>query len=154
MSTQIRRAHPDDSTWLTQIAHAAKRHWGYPERWISLWKDVLTITPEFILNNEVYVALGNDQIVGFYALMLNGDKLVLEHMWIAPEFIGTGIGGKLFNHAVETAVSLNAFMIEIESDPHAEGFYQRMGAQRVGEMSADIDGQPRLLPHLVVTLRN
>lgn len=152
MDTQIRRAQPEESATLTQIAHAAKRHWGYPERWISLWKDVLTITPEFILNNEVYVAIISDEIAGFYALMLNGKKLVLEHMWVAPAHIGTGLGRKLFSHAAARAVSLHASIIEIDADPYAEGFYERMGAQRVGEISADIEGRTRLLPRLVVAI--
>lgn len=152
IDTQIRRAQPEESATLTQIAHAAKRHWGYPERWIGLWKDVLTITPEFILDNEVYALIVSDEIAGFYALILNGNKLVLEHMWVAPTHIGTGLGRKLFSHAVEKAISLNASVIEIDADPHAEGFYERMGAQRVGEISADIEGQIRVLPRLVVAV--
>ena len=152
INTLIRRAQPEESATLTQIAHAAKRHWGYPERWISLWKDALTITPEFILDNEVYAAIVSDEIVGFYALLLNCNKLALEHMWVAPAHIGTGLGTKLFSHAVEKAISLNASFIEIDADPHAEGFYERMGAQRVGEISADIEGQTRVLPRFVVAV--
>ena len=154
MNTQIRRAQPEESTPLTQIAHAAKRYWGYPERWISLWSDALTITPEFISNNEVYVALDQHEIIGFYALMLTGSRLVLEHLWVAPKHIGTGIGRELFNHAVGTAVSLNASVIEIDSDPHAEGFYKRMGAHRVGEKPADIEGQQRRLTHLNIAVES
>ena len=30
---------------LTQIALAAKRHWGYPERWIEIWSSQLTFSP-------------------------------------------------------------------------------------------------------------
>jgi hypothetical protein len=38
---QIVRAKPEDAAALTQIAHAAKRHWDYPERWIEAWRDIL-----------------------------------------------------------------------------------------------------------------
>jgi hypothetical protein len=31
---QILRANPDDAATLTEIAFAAKRHWGYPELWM------------------------------------------------------------------------------------------------------------------------
>ena len=55
---QIRRATPDEADTLTSIAHAAKRHWNYPEKWIEQWRSDLTITPEFIAKNEVYVAVG------------------------------------------------------------------------------------------------
>lgn len=55
MMIEIRRAEPEDATTLTEISHTAKRHWGYPEHWIQHWSADLTITTEFITNNEVYV---------------------------------------------------------------------------------------------------
>jgi ribosomal protein S18 acetylase RimI-like enzyme len=66
---EIHRAKPEDAVALTEIAFAAKRHWGYPEQWIQRWKDVLTIQPEFIARNETYVAFLDGQPVGFYALV-------------------------------------------------------------------------------------
>src|SRR5437762_2508251 len=52
---EIRRARPDESEALTALVHAAKRHWDYPQEWIDSWKSDLTLTPEFIANNEVFV---------------------------------------------------------------------------------------------------
>ncbi|MCL4530843.1 MAG: hypothetical protein M1485_06230 [Chloroflexi bacterium] len=37
MNIEIRRALPEEADALTEIAIAAKRHWGYPERWIEIW---------------------------------------------------------------------------------------------------------------------
>jgi GNAT superfamily N-acetyltransferase len=149
MSEQIRRANPDDEEKLTEIAHAAKRHWGYPETWIGLWEDTLTITADFISNNEVYIARSDGKAVGFYALIIHDEKATLEHMWVLPDRIGTGLGKELFRHAATTAQRLGAKRIEIESDPYAEGFYKRMGAKRVGEVTTEIEGKPRQLPLLV-----
>ena len=42
MELHVRRAMPDEAEALTEIAHAAKRHWGYPENWIERWKANLT----------------------------------------------------------------------------------------------------------------
>ena len=39
--------------------------------------------------------------------------------------------------------------LEIESDPNAEGFYQRMGAHRIGVNIKELDGQRRKLPVLI-----
>jgi hypothetical protein len=33
----IVRAKPDDAAVLTDIAFAAKRHWGYPKSWVESW---------------------------------------------------------------------------------------------------------------------
>src|SRR3982750_2067476 len=90
--TTIRKATPEDSSTLTNIALAAKRHWGYPERWIKYWEADLTISPEFIERNEVYVADQDNEACGFYALCINENRAELEHMWVLPEYIGTGIG--------------------------------------------------------------
>ena len=131
--TEIVRAEPDDAGSLTRIAFTAKSHWGYPERWISQWKDALTITPEFVGRNEVYAAVDIGGPVAFYALVGRGHEVELEHLWVSPERIGTGVGRALFDHAVHKAASLGAEVLSIEADPNAEGFYRRMGAERVGE---------------------
>jgi len=153
MELQIRKADPNDAAALTKLAHAAKRHWGYPEKWIELWKDDLTITPEFVANNEVFVALSGDEIAGCCALALTDNETAeLEHMWIKPEHIGSGVGRSLFCHVKERAASLNVRVLEISSDPNAEGFYRRMGARRIGDVNSEIEGQPRVLPRMTIDL--
>jgi N-acetylglutamate synthase-like GNAT family acetyltransferase len=152
MDVSIRRARPDEAEALTEIAHAAKRYWGYPENWLEHWRDDLVITPDFISNNEVYVAMSGDEIAGCCALVLKGLDAELEHMWIKPDRIGTGVGKALLIHAMERATNLNATALGISADPNAEGFYKRMGATRVGEVQSEIEGQPRVLPRLSVDL--
>jgi GNAT superfamily N-acetyltransferase len=154
MQITIQRALPEQHERLTQITFAAKKHWGYPERWMEIWKDALTITPEFIANNEVYVAKVESEVAGYYGLIASDGKVQLEHMWVDPAYMGSGIGKRLFDHAIKAAASLGASSMDIESDPNAEGFYKRMGARRIGELISELEGQPRLLPLLVVDLPN
>ena len=146
----IRRASPEDAATLTQIAHEAKRHWGYPEHWLAHWKDDLTISPDFVAANQVFVAENENQITGFYALIIRQEKAELDHMWVAPEHIGSGVGKELFIHAMQSAARRNVSEIEILSDPNAEGFYRKMGAHRIGETVSELDGQPRSLPRLTI----
>ena len=146
----IKPASVGDAQTLTQIALDAKRHWGYPEHWIRHWTSDLTITPDFIRDNHVYVAEDNGEVQGFYALCVSGDKAELEHMWVAPTRIGTGIGKELFLDAMEQAAKLNVDAVEISSDPNAAGFYKRMGATQIGEVDSPIDGQDRKLPRLKI----
>ncbi len=147
---EIFRAEPDDADALTRIAIAAKRYWGYPERWIEQWQEALTITPGFITDNEVYAAVFEEEMGGFYALVERGSKVELEHLWVSPEHIGAGIGRALFDHAVRRAAALGATTLSIEADPNAEGFYRRMGARRVGENIYEIEGHRRELPLLIL----
>ena len=144
----IRRASENEADTLTQIALDAKRHWGYPEHWIKHWESDLTITPAFIRDNHVYVTEQEGEIRGFYALCVSGNKAELEHMWVTPGLIGTGIGKELFLDAMDRAATLEVREIEILADPNAAGFYERMGASQIGETDASIDGQLRKLPRL------
>src|SRR6266436_1812637 len=150
MNVHIRRAEPAEAGLLTEIAHAAKRHWGYPEKWIREWKSDLTITPEFIVTNEMYVAPNGQEIVGCCALAFNGSSAELEHMWIRPEHIGAGVGRTLFLHVKQRAANLKIAALELSADPNAEGFYERMGATRIGEVRSEIEGKPRVLPRMTV----
>ena len=147
---RIRKASTEDANTLTKIAHEAKRHWGYPEHWIKHWQDDLTITPDFVATNQVYVAEHEGELLGFYALIVRKDKAELDHMWVAPEHIGTGVGKELFIHAMQSAAKQNISEVGILSDPNAEGFYKKMGAHQVGETISEIDGKPRSLPRLTV----
>jgi len=152
MDVQIRRATPDEAPTLTAIAHAAKRCWGYPEEWIERWKVDLTIAPDFIANNEVFVAIVRDEIAGCCALVVNDSPAEIEHMWIKPEHIGSGVGRALFDHVRDRANNLHLPALELSADPNAEGFYAHMGAARVGEVRADMDERTRVLPRMRITL--
>jgi N-acetylglutamate synthase-like GNAT family acetyltransferase len=146
----IRRATTDDTATLTNIAHDAKRYWGYPDHWIEHWRDELTISNDFVNANDVYVSVNDDEVRGFYALVVRNDKAELEHLWVAPKHIGTGVGKELFLHAMQRAGSRDVSEVQISSDPNAEGFYQKMGAHRIGEIQADMDDKPRTVPRLAV----
>ena len=153
MNVEIRRAQPNEAEVLTAIAHAAKRHWDYPEDWIEQWKLDLTIAPEFIIENEVFVALVNNQIAGCCALVLTDSLAEIEHMWMRPEHIGTGVGRALFTHARQRAQERGANILELSADPNAEGFYAHMGAKRIGEIPGGMKGnEDRVLPRMRINL--
>ena len=147
---RIRKATPEDADILTRIAHEAKRHWGYPDHWMDHWKIDLTISPEYIAANQVFVAEVDERILGFYSMVIRQHKAELDHMWVTPEHMGTGVGKQLFIHAMQDAAGRNISEVEILSDPNAEGFYRKMGAYGIGETVSEINGQSRSLPLLSV----
>ena len=147
---KIRKAKTEDAAALTRIAHEAKRHWGYPEHWIERWQDDLTITPDYVAANRVYVAESESDLLGFYALIKREEKAELDHIWVMPAHIGTGVGKQLFLHAMQIAAGERVSEVEILSDPNAEGFYRKMGAHRTGEAVSEIDGNERVLPCLTI----
>jgi len=152
MDLQIRRATPDEAAALTALAHAAKRHWGYPAEWIDHWRADLTITSDFIATNEVFVATIDGEIAGCCALVASESLTELEHMWIDPKHMRKGIGRALFEHTRRRAEELGSNMIELSADPNAESFYERLGAKRIGEVPADVLGHSRVLPRMRIDL--
>lgn len=147
---QIIRAKPEDAATLTRIAFAAKRHWNYPVEWIADWAASLTIQPEFIASHETWVAWRDGQSVGFHALRRGpADRMFLEHLWVLPEAMGRGVGRILFEHAATQASAAKFTFLEIESDPNAAGFYERMGARRTGTVVTEAGGRRRELPVLL-----
>ncbi len=149
---QIVRAKPSDARALSTIARAAKTHWGYPSAWLEQWRDLLTITPEFVAAQETFVALIEGRRVGFYALLAREGLLCLEHLWVLPEQMRRGIGRRLFQHATERAAALGAPRLTIEADPNAEPFYRHMGAVQIGTTTSEIEGRRRELPLLAYEL--
>jgi len=147
---EIRRSTPDEAGVLTDLAHASKRYWGYPESYIQLWKRDLTFKPGYIERNAVYAAVYKGAVVGVFAVTGGGAECELAHLWVLPEWIGKGLGRKLFDEAVRVAGTIGAKTMRIVSDPNAEGFFRRMGARHVGYFPSKPDG--RKLPYLVINL--
>jgi GNAT superfamily N-acetyltransferase len=150
---QILRAKAEDAATLTEIAFSAKRHWGYPEQWIENWRHVLTIQPELIARHETHTAFVEGEPIGFYSLVCELGRMRLEHLWVLPEAMRRGVGRALFFHAVERVRALGFETLEIESDPNAAGFYQRVGAQRARTTVTDLEERYRELPVFVYDLR-
>jgi GNAT superfamily N-acetyltransferase len=149
MPVTIRPAAASDADTLTGLALAGKRHWGYPEAWLEAWRDSLTITPSYIAANVVCCAeAGAGRVIGFYTLERDGDRFVLENLFLNPSFIGHGIGRQLFAHAARAAQGLGATEMIIDSDPNAEKFYLRMGAVRIGQTVSRLTGEERIIPKL------
>jgi N-acetylglutamate synthase-like GNAT family acetyltransferase len=143
----IRRATADDADALSDLAHRAKAHWGYPATWMREWDAQLTIIPGYLEMHDVWVSEENGAIVGMCALEDRKDHWNMEHVWVDPAAHGRGVGRALVMHALEEARRQHAGVVELLSDPYASGFYERLGARRAGEVPAPMPGaKDRTLP--------
>jgi ribosomal protein S18 acetylase RimI-like enzyme len=146
LDLQILRAKPEQTEALTKIALAAKHYWGYPERWMEIWKPQLTFRPEYFEENESWVAEINDVPIAFYTFLEKNGIAWIENLWIQPDLIGRGVGKRLFLHAVELSRQRGLKTIQLEADPNAVGFYEKMGMYKIGERNTEVEGHPRRLP--------
>lgn len=152
MDIQIRRVLPEEAAALSQIAFSAKAHWGYPERWLEIWKPQLTFNPEYFEQNESWVAETDDTRIAFYTVQEKDGSGWLENLWVSPEFIGKGVGKSLFWHAAELSRQRGCKTLQLEADPNAVGFYEKMGMYKIGERHSEVEGQPRILPIMALKL--
>jgi ribosomal protein S18 acetylase RimI-like enzyme len=148
----IRRVIPKEADVLTQIALAAKSHWGYPKHWMELWRSQLTFTSEYFEKNENWAAADGANPIAFYTLQQKNGNAWLENLWVLPEYIGRGVGKRLFLHAIGLARQYRYKSLQLEADPNAVGFYEKMGMYKVGERLSEIESQPRILPVMEIEL--
>jgi GNAT superfamily N-acetyltransferase len=152
MNIKIRRVISTEADVLSHIAFSAKAHWGYPQRWMEIWEPQLTFSPEYFDKNESWVAELDGKPVAFYTLQEKKGDAWIENLWVFPEYIGTGIGKKLFLHALSRARQSGHLVLQLESDPNAVRFYEKMGMVKVGESNYPIENQPRILPVMELEL--
>jgi GNAT superfamily N-acetyltransferase len=128
----VRRAHPGEADELRGIAIAAKGYWAYPDDFMAAWTRRFELSPEYVRDNEVAVAVVDGRTVGFAALIARAGECELDHLWVLPEHIGSGLGRDLFGWARSRARELGAARLRWDAEPGAVGFYERMGGRVVG----------------------
>lgn len=150
--THLRPARQEEASLLSALAVQSKAHWGYPEEFMQRCAAELRVAPEAIARGIRHHAVAEVQgeVVGFYVLVPDpGGSALLDALFVAPQWIGRGVGRELFEHARGLARKLGAAQLLAVADPHAAAFYVRMGAKPVGEAeSGSVPG--RWLPRFAV----
>jgi len=159
---RIRPAQASDCSTLTDISFQAKRHWKYPDEYMELWKEELTITAAYIANNTVFVGELEGEPVGFYSLAEMKDDLKvgtiliekgvwLDHMFIYPKHIGKRIGTEFTAHMKSYLAGKKVDAVLIFVDPNAEGFYGKVGAKFRRDSDSSIPGRTIPVYELAIT---
>jgi GNAT superfamily N-acetyltransferase len=146
----IRAARRSEWELLREIAFRAKSHWGYDAEVVRKWASRMDLSDSLSDKREVYVAEIGGPLAGWASLMSKGDVGWLDDLWIEPEWIGKGVGTKMFRHAVSRGHELAAARIELEAERHAIGFYEKMGARYVRDSEPGVWG--RISPIMALVL--
>ena len=153
MDVLVRRGRSEDAEAASILAARAKASVGYAPEWLALWRDALTIRPEHLGEHLSFVAMHGGDLVGICVLETQGQEGSLGHLWVAPEFQKRGIGRTLVRQSLAQAIRAGLTRVEVESDPSAMAFYQRLGARNCGHRPAPMPGAPeRVLPLLEFSL--
>ena len=141
---RVRPAHPQEGERLREIAIAAKSYWGYEPGSVEKWAATGDFSAQALADKPVYAAEVDGRPVAFAALIPKGDICVLDDLWVEPQWIGQGLGARLFRFCAEEARRLGATRLEWEAEPNAVGFYDRMGARRLRDSKRTMWG--RVIP--------
>lgn len=129
-TSTIRRATAGDADRLTALMQASSAYQG---RYASIL-DGYRVTADYITRHLVFVAADEaGRPIGFYSLVLQPPELDLA--FVADDAQGTGLGRRLVEHMIGQAREAGLAEVRVVSHPPAEGFYRRMGAERVGTLA-------------------
>lgn len=129
----IRRATQEDreSIWqvhVRAIQEVCNSHYSPKE--IEDWSEVLKPTryDEPIKRGSFFVAVDANVIVGFGNL--NQDNGEIEAVYVAPEYVGRGVGKKVLQALESVARNLELTMVRLSSSLNAVHFYENAGYRR------------------------
>ena len=149
----VRPGRREESALLSELALRSKSYWGYDTEFLEACREELRLHPEDFSRSAVRV--GEDdhgRVVGFYTIGEADDgEAEVSFFFVDLPFIGSGMGRRLFEDLLDVARQKGARRLRIDADPGAAAFYERMGAERVGDVpSGSIPG--RFLPRYVLQL--
>ena len=159
----IRQAKIQEAETLTTISFHSKGYWDYPTEFFDLWAKELTISADYIQNNDVFVFENDGKIIGYYSIVelkddieISGIRISkgfwLEHMFIEPTSIGKEIGTKMFEHLRGMCSSCGITELGILADQYSRGFYEKMGCEYKLEYPSTIKN--RTTPYLQLIMRS
>lgn len=140
----IRPARADEAGQLTDLSLRSKAVWGYDAAFLARCRTAMALKAANITAQPHYVAeldIGDLgwRIAGFYGFEPEVGGVGLDYLFVEPALIGRGVGRALWRHAVATARALRHPALIVVSDPNAEAFYRKMGAQRIGWRGSDLE---------------
>ena len=140
MVPRIRRARPEESRLLTELAVRSKAYWGYDDSFLeSARKELEFQAGKFLPDFHVYILEAQGEPLGYFSLIsVDSNTVELHDLFIDPRYIGKGYGKELWGYAVNLAWNLGFSRLVLTTDPHAEPFYARQGAVRIGEKASPL----------------
>ena len=122
----IRLARADERQQLEDLQRRASLALGEYNEQLEAHPDAIELPLEQIGQGNVFVAELDDRIVGFAALLIDGDLAELDGLFVEPAHWRRGVGAALVEVAVHEARRQGLAMMVV-ANPSAQAFYERCG---------------------------
>ena len=136
-----------------KIVDVIDRNTGLLEELTALWRQSVAQTHTFLTNKDIdeienYVPQALKEVEHLVVTQNNGDYLGfmgiekhrLEMLFLAPQYIGKGVGRKLIEYGIEQ-YQINEVTVN-EQNPNAIGFYEHLGFKTYKRTETDEQGRP------------
>ena len=140
----IRRAEVKENKILTELAVMSEAYWGYDKRFLDAYRQIYSLTEDYIRNHPTFVMEEDGKLAGFYSIIESDDEVTLEYFYLDPAYIGKGFGRELWDHLVEFCRNRGIIEFVLVSAPEARLFYEKMGAVVVGDVNSLVGKDTRI----------
>src|SRR5665648_177744 len=118
---------------INDLISRSKSFWSYDEDYLRQAIPIIQVTEQWLKDHEGY-SIYLEELVGFMGLEIEGENVTLRHLWIHPDMVRKGFGTKIVNYLRELSRERGFQSIRFISEPPAEGFYRKLGAEFTGEV--------------------
>lgn len=133
---QIRSALPSERLALEELQRRASLNNPGDRDVLLAHPDAIDLPLEQITAGHVFVLEAAGAIKGFAAILPREDgNAELDALFVEPDTWRQGFGRALVDHCATTARSRGAAALYVVGNPHAEGFYNACGFERVGAVT-------------------
>lgn len=129
---------------VNRLIARSKAYWDWPEQYLSRAIPLHRITSPYLDSNRCFeIFTKSGVLAGFLSVSEDGTRVVIDNLWVAPEYIRRGIGKSAMYFIFELARARGWRELWVFPDPPAEGFYRALGFSDSGERVASrVSGGP------------
>lgn len=140
----IRPAKQESVAAINALIARSKAYWTWPAGYLERALALLKIDADYVRSHHSFEVLDErNDLVGFFSVAVNDSKVVLDNLWVAPDRIGQGIGGRACRYLFQFARQHQWKELWVLPDPPAEGFYLRLGFADTGtRVASRVPGGP------------
>ena len=139
--------YPNEELGITEDAIAER--FADTETKVKRWEEILKLS-----KSQMWVAKNQDQVVGFCGVKHEGDLDRLSSMYVHPDQVGTGIGGRLMRNALEYLGNEKDIVLDVANyNENAISFYKKYGFEETGNRKECINLNGVSLPETTMILK-
>ncbi len=145
VNINVQRAGLSHLQELNALLRVSKAIWGYNEGYMNSFMDNMAVTPWYLERYGCWFLKQEEKIIGFYGFGYERpDAWELDYFFVHPSYMKKGLGCMMWQEALKTAKEMGAKKFWIWGDPHADGFYKKMGCKKIGDQASDLQKGVRL----------